>query len=79
VITTTDPYLLACLWTAPVDQVDAHEMYCTQLQRRVEELRPLLTKIAKREAVVQTRVELESLKSNPERLKAKDSKAFETR
>lgn len=52
-------------------QVDLHESYCNELRKRVEELRPLLQKIARREAVVQERIELEHLQQNPERLTAR--------
>jgi hypothetical protein len=42
-------------------------------------LRPLLAKIAKREAIVEERVELEVLMQNPERLTARGPKAREDR
>jgi hypothetical protein len=45
----------------------------------VEELRPLLQKISRREAVVQERVELEHLMQNPERLTARGPNAREER
>ena len=49
------------------------------MKLRVEQLRPLLLKIAKREAVVEERVELENLMMNPERLTARGPKAREDR
>jgi hypothetical protein len=49
------------------------------LRTKVELLRPLLAKIAKREAIVEERVELEVLMQNPERLTARGPKAREDR
>ena len=46
---------------------------------KVELLRPLLAKIAKRENIVEERVELEHLMQNPERLTARGPKAREDR
>ena len=46
---------------------------------KVEQLRPLLAKIAKRENIVEERVELEHLMQNPERLTARGPKAREDR
>jgi len=45
--------------------VDVHESYYSMLRTRVEELRPLLQKIARREVIVQERVELEHIQMNP--------------
>lgn len=45
----------------------------------MEELRPLLQRIAKREAVVKERVELEHLMDNPDRLTARNQSAREDR
>jgi hypothetical protein len=59
--------------------VDLHESYFAGLRTRVEELRPLLQKISRREAVVQERVELEHLMQNPERLTARGPNAREER
>lgn len=59
--------------------MDAHEAYFSALRTRVEELRPLLQKIARREAVVQERIELEHLQMNPERLTARGPNAREER
>jgi len=58
---------------------DEHEKYLAALKVRVEELRPLLSKIARREAVVLERVELEHIQLNPERLTARGPKAREDR
>ncbi len=60
-------------------QVEEHEAYFNVLKARVEELRPLLQKIARREAVVQERIELEHIMLNPERLKARGPNAREER
>lgn len=49
------------------------------MKSKVEQLRPLLLRIAKREAVVEERVELEHLMTNPERLTARGPKAREDR
>jgi HEPN domain-containing protein len=59
--------------------VEVHETYYANLNARVEELRPLLQKIAKREAVVQERIELEHIQMNPERLTARGPNAREER
>ncbi len=59
--------------------VDVHEQYYTTLKSRVEELRPLLNKISRREAVVLERIELEHIQLNPERLKARGPNAREDR
>ena len=68
----------------PVDDledtaVDKHEGYLNELKARVEELRPLLQKIAKREAIVLERIELEHIQLNPERLTARGPQAREDR
>ena len=60
-------------------QIKAHESFCEQLQAKVEQLRPLLAKISKREMVVEERIELEHLMQNPERLTARGPKAREDR
>ena len=59
--------------------VDSHEQYLAALKARVEELRPLLAKISKREAIVLERIELEHIQLNPERLTARGPKAREDR
>ncbi|RYH17106.1 hypothetical protein EON65_29095 [archaeon] len=59
--------------------VDVHEAYFVQLRGRVEELKPILTKISKREQVVAERIELEHLQLNPERLTARGPNAREER
>eukprot|EP01039_Chlorochromonas_danica_P010648 gene10648-11806_t len=59
--------------------VDLHESYFTQLRQRVEELKPILNKISKREVVVNERIELEHLQLNPERLTARGPNAREER
>jgi hypothetical protein len=62
-----------------LNQVEQHEEYCVALKARVEELRPILQKISRREVVVQERVELEHIMLNPERLKARGPNAREER
>ena len=56
-----------------------HEEYFNALRVRVEELRPLLQKVARRETVVQERIDLEHLQMNPERLTARGPNAREER
>jgi hypothetical protein len=68
----------------PIEQlqdsaVEEHEAYCTGLRRRVEELRPILQRIGRRETVVQERLELEKIMLNPERLTARGPNAREER
>lgn len=70
------------LYFVPVcdlNDTDEHEKYLAALKLRVEELRPLLSKIGKREAVVLERIELEHIQLNPERLTARGPKAREDR
>jgi hypothetical protein len=64
---------------ATEELLDAHETYFASLRQRVEELRPLLLKIHRREVVVQERIELEQLQMNPERLTARGPNAREER
>lgn len=59
--------------------MEQHEKYCSTLKAKVEQLRPILFRIAKREAVVEERIELEHLMTNPERLTARGPKAREDR
>lgn len=59
--------------------LDLHEVYYNQIRVRVEELRPLLKIIARRETVIQERIELEHLQLNPERLTARGPNAREER
>ena len=59
--------------------VETHEEYFKSLKARVEELRPLLQKVSRREAVVMERIELEHIQLNPERLKARGPNAREER
>lgn len=59
--------------------VDNHEEYFSTIRQRVEELRPLLQKISRREAIVQERIELEHLQMRPERLNERGGKAREER
>eukprot|EP01041_Mallomonas_annulata_P006250 gene6250-12653_t len=59
--------------------VEAHEEYSSRLRARLEELRPILQKVARREAVVAERVELEQIMLNPERLTARGPKARDDR
>jgi hypothetical protein len=60
------PSFFVELSTLQDDSVDIHESYFTTLKARVEELRPILLKVSKRESVVQERIELEHLSLNPE-------------
>ena len=60
-------------------QVDSHEAYFCSLRDRVELLKPILQKIARREGIVQERVELEHIQLNPERLTARGPNAREER
>lgn len=60
-------------------QVDSHEAYFCTLRDRVELLKPILQKIARREVIVQERVELEHIQLNPERLTARGPNAREER
>ena len=59
--------------------VDVHEAYYAGLLAKVEELRPLLSEIVRRETIAQERIELEHLQMNPERLSARGPKAREER
>lgn len=59
--------------------VEVHEEYFTALKVRVEELRPILQKITRREGVVLERIELEHLQMNPERLQARGPNARDER
>jgi hypothetical protein len=61
------------------EAVDIHEAYYNKLKARVEEIRPLLSKISRRESIVQERVELEHIQLNPERLTARGPNAREER
>lgn len=49
------------------------------MRARVDELKPILQKIVRREAVVQERIELEHIQLNPERLTARGPNAREER
>ena len=60
-------------------QVDEHEKYFNTIKQRVEDLRPILQKISRRETVVQERIELEHIQLNPERLTARGPNAREER
>jgi len=73
------PSFFVELSTLQDDSVDIHESYFTTLKARVEELRPILLKVSKRESVVQERIELEHLSLNPERLTARGPNAREER
>ena len=73
------PSFFVDLNTLRDDSVDIHESYFTLLKARVEELRPILSKVFKRESVVQERIELEHLSLNPERLTARGPNAREDR
>lgn len=59
--------------------VDVHEAYYAGLLAKVEELRPLLNEIVRREQIAQERIELEHLQMNPERLSARGRNAREER
>lgn len=68
----------------PLDQlddtaVDSHEAYFATIKGKVEALRPLLQKIARREVIAQERIELEHIQMNPERLSARGPNAREDR
>jgi hypothetical protein len=59
--------------------VDVHESYYSSIRARVEELRPLLSEVSRREQIVQERIELEHIQMNPERLSARGPHAREER
>ena len=59
--------------------MEAHEDYATRIRARLEELRPILVKISRREAIVAERIELEQIMLNPERLTARGPKARDDR
>ncbi len=59
--------------------MDEHQAYFNVLRAKAEELRPLLAKIIKREAIVQERIELENLMQNPARLTDRSQSAREDR
>lgn len=59
--------------------VDLHEAYFVALRVRVEELKPILLKISRRETIINERIELEHLQMNPERLTARGPNAREER
>jgi hypothetical protein len=61
------------------DSVEGHEAYCVTLRGRVEEMRPLLAKLARREQIVQERIELEHIMCNSERLKERGPAARQER
>jgi len=56
-----------------------HEVYYHQIRTRVEELKPILMKITRRETIIQERIELEHIQLNPERLTARGPNAREER
>ena len=62
-----------------ITQVDKHEAYFSTMRAKVEVLRPLLQKIARREVIAQERIELEHIQMNPERLSARGPNAREDR
>ena len=51
------------------DLLDTHEAYLGQLHERLEERKPLLRLIERREAIVKERMEYEELQKDPDRLK----------
>lgn len=61
------------------DAIDQHENYCRSLKAKVEELKPILSKVNKRELIVQERIELEHIQMNSERLTARGPNAREER
>lgn len=73
------------LYFQPIDtlvdegSVEAHEAYFETLKKSVEEMRPLYSRLARRESIVQDRAELEIIQRNPERLTARGPKAREDR
>jgi hypothetical protein len=48
--------------------VEQFEKYYAELKLKVEELRPLLLRLSKREVIVEEKIELEHSMQNPERL-----------
>ena len=62
-----------------ITQVDEHETYYLSVKARVEELRPILQRVTRREGVVMERIELEHIQLNPERLTARGPNAREDR
>jgi hypothetical protein len=73
------PLFFAEIGTLQDESVDIHESYFTLLKARVDELRPILSKVSKREVVVQERIELEHLSLNSERLNARGPNARKER
>lgn len=67
------------IMTLEDNAVEIHEAYYNKLKTRAEELRPILAKIARRENVIQERIELEHIQLNPERLIARGPNAREER
>lgn len=59
--------------------IESHEAYFNTLRTRVEQLKPILLKISRRETIIQERIELEHLQLNPERLTARGPNAREER
>eukprot|EP00956_Cyclotella_meneghiniana_P022176 scaffold41463_cov43-Cyclotella_meneghiniana.AAC.1 len=53
--------------------LDHHQEYSANLSEKLEKMKPILDLIAKREAIVSDRFELEELKKDPERLKGRNA------
>ena len=73
------PMFTADVKALPDSSVEDHELFCVSLKDKVDVLRPILHKIARREAIIKERVELEHIMLDPERLRARGPKAREDR
>lgn len=73
------PLFTADVKTLADSAVEEHELFCVSLKEKVDVLRPILSKISRRECVVKERVELEHIMQHPERLSARGPTAREDR
>lgn len=73
------PMYFSEISTLPDSSVEDHENFCVSLKEKVDVLRPILSKISKRESIVEERIELERIMLDPERLRARGPKAREDR
>ena len=73
------PMFIADVKTLADSAVEEHELFCVSLKEKVDVLRPILSKISRRESVVKERVELEHIMQHPERLSARGPTAREDR
>jgi len=73
------PMFTAEVKSLPDSSVEDHELFCVSLKEKVDLLRPILSKIARREAIIKERVQLEHIMMDPERLRARGPKAREDR